>query len=132
MFLSCCSNLKQQSSLSIWVELKIFYHYGFLGGIMSNSLRPQIPTWCDPEWKSLMERCWSSDPGERPSFSEISQKLRKMAAAINVKWRVVLSKKYFFPSPLTIYMLFAVEKRTNRWMINTACILFHTTICFCS
>ncbi|XP_020266776.1 uncharacterized protein LOC109842290, partial [Asparagus officinalis] len=56
-----------------------------IGGIMSNSLRPQIPTWCDPEWKSLMESCWSSDPGQRPSFAEISQKLRKMAAAINVK-----------------------------------------------
>ncbi|OAY71703.1 hypothetical protein ACMD2_18162, partial [Ananas comosus] len=30
-----------------------------------------------------MERCWASDPARRPSFSEISQKLRKMAAAIN-------------------------------------------------
>ncbi|KAJ8634634.1 hypothetical protein MRB53_008901 [Persea americana] len=56
-----------------------------IGGIVNNTLRPQIPTWCDPEWKSLMESCWSSDPGERPSFSEISQKLRKMAAAMNVK-----------------------------------------------
>ncbi|XP_020111631.1 serine/threonine-protein kinase STY8-like [Ananas comosus] len=56
-----------------------------IGGIVNNSLRPQIPTWCDPEWKSLMERCWASDPARRPSFSEISQKLRKMAAAINVK-----------------------------------------------
>ncbi|XP_010929239.1 uncharacterized protein [Elaeis guineensis] len=56
-----------------------------IGGIVNNTLRPQIPTWCDPEWKTLMESCWSSDPAERPSFSEISQKLRKMAAAINVK-----------------------------------------------
>ncbi|OAY79816.1 Serine/threonine-protein kinase EDR1 [Ananas comosus] len=56
-----------------------------IGGIVNNSLRPQIPTWCDPEWKSLMESCWASDPAGRPSFSEISQKLRKMAAAINVK-----------------------------------------------
>ncbi|GAV59611.1 PB1 domain-containing protein/Pkinase_Tyr domain-containing protein [Cephalotus follicularis] len=56
-----------------------------IGGIVNNSLRPQIPTWCDPEWKSLMESCWASDPAERPSFSEISQKLRNMAAAINVK-----------------------------------------------
>ncbi|KAL5773117.1 hypothetical protein ACOSQ2_013041 [Xanthoceras sorbifolium] len=56
-----------------------------IGGIVNNTLRPQIPTWCDPEWKSLMERCWASDPAERPSFSEISQRLRSMAAAINVK-----------------------------------------------
>lgn len=56
-----------------------------LGGIMNNTLRPQIPTWCDPEWKALMESCWAADPNERPSFAEISQKLRKMAAAMNVK-----------------------------------------------
>ncbi|PWA62997.1 PB1 domain, Protein kinase domain, Ephrin receptor type-A /type-B [Artemisia annua] len=56
-----------------------------IGGIVNNTLRPTIPTWCDPEWKSLMESCWSGDPQERPSFLEISQKLRTMAAAINVK-----------------------------------------------
>ncbi|VFQ81432.1 unnamed protein product [Cuscuta campestris] len=56
-----------------------------IGGIVNNSLRPQVPTWCDPEWKSLMESCWASDPSERPSFSEVSQKLRSMAAAMNVK-----------------------------------------------
>lgn len=56
-----------------------------IGGIVNNTLRPQIPTWCDPEWKSLMESSWASDPAERPSFSEISQKLRSMAAAMNLK-----------------------------------------------
>ncbi|KAG6705684.1 hypothetical protein I3842_07G192100 [Carya illinoinensis] len=56
-----------------------------IGGIVNNTLRPQIPTWCDPEWKSLMESCWASDPSIRPSFSEISQKLRNMAAAMNVR-----------------------------------------------
>lgn len=52
---------------------------------MNNTLRPQIPTWCDPEWKSLMESCWGSEPAQRPSFSDISQKLRNMAAGMNVK-----------------------------------------------
>lgn len=56
-----------------------------IGGIVNNTLRPQIPTWCDPEWKSLMESCWATDPAARPSFSEISQKLRNMAAAMNVR-----------------------------------------------
>ncbi|KAK4337554.1 hypothetical protein RND71_042041 [Anisodus tanguticus] len=56
-----------------------------IGGIVNNTLRPQIPTWCDPEWKALMESCWAPDPAERPSFSEISQRLRTMAAAMNVK-----------------------------------------------
>ncbi|KAG9150751.1 hypothetical protein Leryth_002910 [Lithospermum erythrorhizon] len=56
-----------------------------IGGIVNDSLRPEIPTWCDPEWKSLMESCWATDPGKRPSFCEISQKLRTMAAAMNLK-----------------------------------------------
>ncbi|KAM1087785.1 hypothetical protein ACFX2H_013251 [Malus domestica] len=56
-----------------------------IGGIVNNTLRPQIPPWCDPEWKSLMESCWAPEPSQRPSFSEISQKLRNMAAAMNVK-----------------------------------------------
>ncbi|GLT36074.1 hypothetical protein SLA2020_104790 [Shorea laevis] len=56
-----------------------------IGGIVNNTLRPKIPSWCDPEWKALVEKCWASDPSERPSFSEIAQKLRNMAAAINVK-----------------------------------------------
>ncbi|KAK1620618.1 hypothetical protein QYE76_026135 [Lolium multiflorum] len=56
-----------------------------IGGIVNNALRPQIPSWCDPEWKSLMEGSWAGEPSERPSFTEISQRLRKMAAAMNVK-----------------------------------------------
>ncbi|KAM3244406.1 hypothetical protein ACQJBY_055998 [Aegilops geniculata] len=56
-----------------------------IGGIVNNSLRPQIPSWCDPEWKSLMEGSWAGEPAQRPSFTEISQRLRKMAAAMNVK-----------------------------------------------
>ncbi|CAD5335163.1 unnamed protein product [Arabidopsis thaliana] len=53
--------------------------------IVNNALRPKIPQWCDPEWKGLMESCWTSEPTERPSFTEISQKLRTMAAAMNLK-----------------------------------------------
>uniref|UniRef100_A0A1J3JTQ3 Serine/threonine-protein kinase CTR1 n=1 Tax=Noccaea caerulescens TaxID=107243 RepID=A0A1J3JTQ3_NOCCA len=56
-----------------------------IGGIVNNALRPKIPQWCDPEWKGLMESCWASEPTERPSFAEISQKLRTMAAAMNLK-----------------------------------------------
>ncbi|ESQ42642.1 hypothetical protein EUTSA_v10012514mg [Eutrema salsugineum] len=56
-----------------------------IGGIVNNTLRPKIPQWCDPEWKGLMESCWASEPTERPSFAEISQKLRNMAAAMNLK-----------------------------------------------
>ncbi|KAK4757577.1 hypothetical protein SAY87_018878 [Trapa incisa] len=55
-------------------------HYGaIIGGIVSNTLRPPVPETCDSEWKSLMERCWSSEPSERPSFTEIANQLRSMS-----------------------------------------------------
>lgn len=56
-----------------------------IGGIMNNTLRPPVPSWCEPSWRSLMERCWSSDPGQRPSFSEIAAELRAMGEAMNLK-----------------------------------------------
>ncbi|CAJ2637537.1 unnamed protein product [Trifolium pratense] len=55
------------------------------GGIVNNTLRPPVPESCDPEWRVLMERCWSSEPSERPSFTEIANDLRSMAAKISPK-----------------------------------------------
>lgn len=55
---------------------------------MSNTLRPPIPENCDPEWRSLMEKCWSSEPSERPSFTEIANTLRLMAASLPPKGQV--------------------------------------------
>ncbi|KAK8481339.1 hypothetical protein V6N13_144675 [Hibiscus sabdariffa] len=61
-------------------------HYGaIIGGIVSNTLRPLVPECCDPEWRSLMERCWSSEPSERPNFTEIADELRSIAAKIQPK-----------------------------------------------
>ncbi|KAJ8444606.1 hypothetical protein Cgig2_023669 [Carnegiea gigantea] len=56
-----------------------------LDGIIEGTLRPEIPSWCDPVWRSLMERCWSSDPKSRPSFSEVARELCAMSAAMNIK-----------------------------------------------
>ncbi|KAF8033867.1 hypothetical protein BT93_C0208 [Corymbia citriodora subsp. variegata] len=56
-----------------------------IGGIVNNTLRPQVPASCDPEWKSLMERCWSSEPSERPSFTEIVKELCSIALRCNSK-----------------------------------------------
>ncbi|OMO78487.1 Phox/Bem1p [Corchorus capsularis] len=57
-------------------------HYGaIIGGIVSNTLRPTIPSFCDPEWRKLMEQCWSPNPAARPSFTEIASQLRTMSAA---------------------------------------------------
>ncbi|KAK7304752.1 hypothetical protein VNO77_42639 [Canavalia gladiata] len=61
-------------------------HYGaIIGGIVNNTLRPPVPESCDPEWRLLMEGCWSSEPSERPSFTEIANELRSMASKISPK-----------------------------------------------
>ncbi|XP_042057164.1 uncharacterized protein LOC121801813 isoform X1 [Salvia splendens] len=56
-----------------------------IGGIVKNTLRPTIPEWCDTEWRKLMERCWSADPGTRPSFTEITYALRSMSDTLQAK-----------------------------------------------
>ncbi|XP_042510320.1 uncharacterized protein LOC122085802 [Macadamia integrifolia] len=56
-----------------------------IAGIIKGDLRPEVPSWCEPTWRSLMERCWSSDPELRPGFPEIAKELRAMSAAINIK-----------------------------------------------
>ncbi|XP_038996059.1 uncharacterized protein LOC120120488 isoform X2 [Hibiscus syriacus] len=61
-------------------------HYGaIIGGIVSNTLRPPVPSYCDPEWKLLMEQCWAPDPVVRPSFTEIARRLRIMSSACQAK-----------------------------------------------
>ncbi|XP_002518140.2 uncharacterized protein LOC8265633 [Ricinus communis] len=58
-----------------------------IGGIVSNTLRPPIPERCDPEWRKLMEECWSFYPSARPSFTEITNRLRVMSMALQPKRR---------------------------------------------
>jgi hypothetical protein len=53
------------------------------GGIVNNTLRPPVLANCDPEWRRLMEQCWSPDPAQRPAFTEIAGRLRSMSAAAN-------------------------------------------------
>ncbi|KAA8523422.1 hypothetical protein F0562_009845 [Nyssa sinensis] len=61
-------------------------HYGaIIGGIVNNTLRPSIPSFCDPEWRRLMEECWSPNPAVRPSFTEITGRLRVMSVASQAK-----------------------------------------------
>ncbi|XP_065876580.1 uncharacterized protein [Euphorbia lathyris] len=56
-----------------------------IGGIVKNTLRPSIPEWCDPEWRKLMEQCWSPEPEFRPSFTEITKRLRTISSAFPAK-----------------------------------------------
>ncbi|KAL2336696.1 hypothetical protein Fmac_011142 [Flemingia macrophylla] len=56
-----------------------------IGGIVKNTLRPPVPDRCDSEWRKLMEECWSPDPENRPSFTEITSRLRHMSIAFQNK-----------------------------------------------
>eukprot|EP00252_Welwitschia_mirabilis_P006111 TRINITY_DN1682_c0_g2_i1.p1 TRINITY_DN1682_c0_g2~~TRINITY_DN1682_c0_g2_i1.p1 ORF type:complete len:1496 (-),score=345.43 TRINITY_DN1682_c0_g2_i1:320-4807(-) len=61
-------------------------HYGaIIGGIVSNTLRPPVPSWCEPAWRALMEQCWSADPSSRPSFTEIANRLRATASTFHTR-----------------------------------------------
>ncbi|KAL3833804.1 hypothetical protein ACJIZ3_008540 [Penstemon smallii] len=61
-------------------------HYGaIIGGIVNNSLRPHVPSSCDPDWKLLMEQCWAPDPLVRPSFTQIARRLRTMSTTSGTK-----------------------------------------------
>ncbi|KAJ8765974.1 hypothetical protein K2173_020490 [Erythroxylum novogranatense] len=68
-------------------------HYGaIIGGIVSNTLRPPVPSSCDAEWRLLMEQCWAPDPGARPTFTEIAGRLRVMSAACQTRQQGLVSK----------------------------------------
>ncbi|KAJ1291885.1 hypothetical protein BS78_02G350500 [Paspalum vaginatum] len=57
------------------------HHGGVIGGILSNTLRPPVPASCDPQWRELMEQCWSNEPEQRPSFTDVVSHLRSMLEA---------------------------------------------------
>lgn len=74
--LPCLTNLTLKSII-LWDSNE--------GGIVNNTLRPPIPERCDPEWRKLMEDCWSPDPSARPSFTEITNRLGVMSKGFHQK-----------------------------------------------
>ncbi|KAL5862178.1 hypothetical protein ACOSQ3_003462 [Xanthoceras sorbifolium] len=71
-----------------------------IGGIVKNTLRPPIPERCDPDWRKLMEQCWSPEPEGRPSFTEITNRLRSMSLAFQAKG-LNNQSRYMTPSATT-------------------------------
>lgn len=47
--------------------------------------RPDLPTNTNPKLLELMQRCWETDPGKRPSFSEIKVELVRLLQEIQVQ-----------------------------------------------
>ncbi|KAF7825700.1 putative serine/threonine-protein kinase SIS8 [Senna tora] len=91
--LCCCSVFWQASNSGFRHEKKTKELFSKLqivfsasqGGIVKNTLRPPIPERCDSEWRKLMEECWSPDPDSRPSFTEITGRLRTMSKSLQAK-----------------------------------------------
>jgi serine/threonine protein kinase len=47
----------------------------FVEAVADDGERPLIPASCPPALRALMEDCWAGEPGLRPSFSEITDRL---------------------------------------------------------
>jgi len=66
-----------------------------------DGLRPIIPEDCPTDLKQLMESCWDDAPERRPSFSQISNKLKPFVDKNAVKQ--ILQQKIEKNQPLGIY-----------------------------
>ncbi|KQJ87250.1 dual specificity protein kinase splA isoform X2 [Brachypodium distachyon] len=58
-----------------WDNLNIMQVIGAVGFM---DQRLEIPSGMDPQWASMIESCWDSDPQRRPSFQELLERLRGM------------------------------------------------------
>ena len=47
-------------------------------GVLNNDARPPIPDWCPPAFASLIRRCVTRKPAERPTFEQILEELDQM------------------------------------------------------
>eukprot|EP00878_Enallax_costatus_P013407 GHUV01014019.1.p1 GENE.GHUV01014019.1~~GHUV01014019.1.p1 ORF type:complete len:510 (+),score=243.60 GHUV01014019.1:621-2150(+) len=46
-----------------------------LMGLMCGNLHLDIPEWCEPEWRGLLEACLEPNPSNRPSMRELARQL---------------------------------------------------------
>jgi serine/threonine protein kinase len=49
-----------------------------IGAVGFMDQRLDIPSDADPQWASMIENCWDSDPRKRPSFLELLDRLRDL------------------------------------------------------
>ncbi|KAK1436336.1 hypothetical protein QVD17_02115 [Tagetes erecta] len=56
-----------------------------IGAVGFMNQRLDIPKDVDPQWASLIESCWCSDPQSRPTFHEILDKLKELQKKFTVQ-----------------------------------------------
>ncbi|KAM0045693.1 putative protein kinase TKL-CTR1-DRK-2 family [Helianthus debilis subsp. tardiflorus] len=56
-----------------------------IGAVGFMNQRLDIPKDVDPQWASLIESCWCSDPQSRPTFQEILDKLKELQKKLNIQ-----------------------------------------------
>ena len=52
-----------------------------VAGLMVGNMAPEVPHWCEPEWRGLMEACWEVNPSSRPAFRTLAGQLEKIIEA---------------------------------------------------
>ncbi|CAE6230757.1 unnamed protein product [Arabidopsis arenosa] len=58
-----------------------------IGAVGFMNQRLEVPKNVDPQWISLMESCWHSEPQHRPSFQEIMEKLRELQRKYTIQFQ---------------------------------------------
>ncbi|KZV47715.1 map3k delta-1 protein kinase [Dorcoceras hygrometricum] len=58
-----------------------------IGAVGFMNQRLEIPRDVDPQWASIIESCWLSEPQCRPSFQELMEKLREIQRQYAIQFR---------------------------------------------
>ncbi|OAY56135.1 serine/threonine-protein kinase EDR1 isoform X2 [Manihot esculenta] len=62
-----------------------------IGAVGFMNQRLEIPKDVDPQWASIIESCWHSDPQCRPTFQELLEKLRDMQRQYAIQFQAARS-----------------------------------------
>ena len=46
--------------------------------VTEEKLRPKVPSFCDQDFRKLMNACWDDNPNKRPEWPEIQERLQKI------------------------------------------------------
>ncbi|RDX68512.1 putative serine/threonine-protein kinase SIS8, partial [Mucuna pruriens] len=62
-----------------------------IGAVGFMNHRLEIPEDVDPQWASIIENCWHSDPACRPTFQELVERLRELQRRYTIQFQAARS-----------------------------------------